>query len=130
MNPDIKNLFNGSPNARASVKHSIFLAIAAREERRNRIRKWTLSTIVMVTGIATIPAVIELGTRASQSGSFQYLSLAFSGGFASAWRDMMLAFVESLPIESLIICLAIIAICLWSARAVFRTTKSLKFKTV
>ena len=130
MNQDLKIIFHGTPNANPQLRHRIISEIAAREARRDLIRMRALSAIGIVAGLGTIPAVIELATRASASGSFQYLSLAFTGGLTTASHDMLLAFLESLPIVSLLICLAIIAIALWSARAAFKQNKALSFSTV
>ena len=123
MNQELKNVFCGAPAARRGLNHQIIAAIAAREARRAKTRTLILSLIGIIATAATIPAIIELVTRTSQSGSFQYLSLAIHGGFANAGRDIALAFIESLPIASILICLAAITIALWSARAAFKQVK-------
>jgi hypothetical protein len=130
MNQELKNVFRGMPGASAGLEHRIIAVIAAREARRAKVRVWTLSAIGITAAIGTVPAVIELATHASQSGSFQYLSLAFSGGLASAGRDVALAFIESLPLASILICLAVITVALWSGRAAFKQNRTVTFKTV
>jgi len=120
MNQEFKNVLRATPAASLELKHQILTAIAAREARHAKVRTWTISTIGILATLGIIPAIIQLGNQISQSGSFQYLSIAFSGGLGSAWRDIILAFVESLPITTLIIFFAIVTVALWSARIAFK----------
>ncbi len=91
---------------------NIWLTLIKREKRNTQIKLWSFASMGFVSIIGLIPAIKILLTDLSQSGFYEYLSLAFSdsGLILSIWREFIFSLAESLPILSVIFTLSLIFI--------------------
>ncbi len=123
QHPTLFILFSsGRPNPDTGLEKRILDAVA-HERRRAFVLRRNLYVGVAVLSVAgMVPAVIALGTQASQSGFLQYLSLTFSDG-GTLWtmgKDFGLILAESLPVMNLILVTGILAVLCWSIRKTFK----------
>ncbi len=90
-------------------------------QARNRtVQLWTYGSLLMVSIIGIIPAIIKLMSALHQSGFFQYVSLAFSDG-GTVWNlgnEFTLLLAESIPTTSVALSLVLIILFAWSARKI------------
>ena len=99
-------------------------AVKLHRERMLRIQKRLYGTLSFISLIAIVPAIMALTHQLSQSGFYQYLSVAFSSGGAvfGAWKAFAGALAESLPGMSIALVLALLGTLVWSARNTFTLT--------
>ncbi len=110
-----------------NLSGNIWHVIETRKERKDRIRFWSFAAVGMVSFLFAIVTFRTMGTSFSQSGFFEYLSVAFSGGgvLASSWKELLLSLMNSLPFTSIILFLVPVFALLWSlSRAINFTKKS------
>lgn len=102
--------------------HLIISKIKAKEQRRLKWHFGIMGFLSAISFISLVPSLGLLGSNLSQSGFYQYLSLAFSDGgiLLNSWQEFSLLIMESLPVVSLVICLAIILVFLWSFIKAFK----------
>ncbi len=117
-----RNLFNAlgdkAPNVHLQV--SIMKQVKQEENRKIKNRFVFSVTLALASLGGIIESVLHLIQSSNQSGFFQYVSLIFSDSsvFFSYWKEFGLSLVESLPLVSTILLLAVVLVFLWSgARA-------------
>lgn len=76
------------------------------------LRLWIFSSVGIASLIGLIPAWRALSSDLSQSGLYEYFSVAFSSGspFFSYGKELALSIAESLPIMSIILSLSLVFI--------------------
>ena len=125
MDSDLTKAFQKAsyyPESRLSG--SILLVISAKERKSARIKLWAYSIIGAFSFAGLFPSVKLLLSQFSQSGFYQYLSLAFSDSRAvSYWKEITLSITESIPMTSLILSLALVFIFILSLRFIARNIR-------
>ncbi len=105
---------------KTGLELAIIHAVEERNLRDRRVRLVTYSGILALSVAAVVPAIMSLGSQLSQSGFFQYLSLAISDG-GTMWaigKDFGFLLAESLPVMSLLLVGGILMIGLWSLKKI------------
>ncbi|HUC88751.1 MAG TPA: hypothetical protein VMR49_01840 [Candidatus Paceibacterota bacterium] len=107
------------------LSDDIFRAINNKEAKSAKIKLWIYSSAVALSLAGLIPAIKDLSLQFSNSGFYEYLSLAFSsnGSIISYWKEFMLSLADSLPVESLMFSLLLLFIFFISTRLVMRQFK-------
>jgi len=101
------------------------------KKRKHALLSFIFSSMVFVaTFVTMVPVFLVLHSAMSQSGSYQYFSLVFSnfGEVMSSWQDFALSFLESLPVFTIAIFLAIVFFLLASVHYISRDVKVLFFR--
>jgi hypothetical protein len=90
--------------------------VIARERRLTRFRAWAFGSSSLASFGLSLWTAVYLVKSASETGLWQYMSLAFSenGVLLAYWREFSLSIIESLPIVSIIIFLATVGVFVWS----------------
>jgi len=102
--------------------NNIWHNIVIRNKRNTLLRLWAFSVAGFASFIGFIPALKTLLNDLTQSGFYEYLSLAFSnsGSVLSYWKEFSLSIAESLPTMSIILSLSLVFIFFLSLRYVMR----------
>jgi hypothetical protein len=118
-----KPLFTLAPvSPRSGLLQQVLFAV---QEKQRMSRLWRFRTAV-VLGIASIaalvPAGIALADAFATSHFGAYASLVFSDSAVavSYWKEIGLSLLESLPVMTLAITLALVGLLLYSVRAMVR----------
>jgi hypothetical protein len=84
-----------------------------RRQRRIRFASWLVGTLAAWSGAITTAAYAL--AQARESGAGEFIALLFSGNLViySAWRELLLAALESLPLLGLAALVAALALGLW-----------------
>ncbi len=100
---------------------AVLARIALARQQHARIKTLWLGISSIVFGIALVPAFQYVGQELYTSGFYAYSSLFFSdGGFVmSAWREVGLSLIESLPSVALLLVLSLAVALAWSLRRAF-----------
>lgn len=135
MSHHLEGLFNSLCNScppRCDLAADICRTIEIREKRNHQIKFWGYSALATVSLIGIIPALTGLSQQLSQSGFYHYVGLGFSniGAVAEFWKQFLATIVESIPIMSIILFLALLVILGWSFRNALRQTGRSKWITV
>jgi len=87
-----------------------------------RVKLWIFSFISMFSLAGLIPAWNRLSTDLTQSGIYEYLSLAFSNGnlIFIYWKEFAFSITESLPTISILLSLSLIFVLLLSIKYVVK----------
>lgn len=113
MEKELKNLFyKAKYEENSDLAESVWHNIVVREKRITRIKLWGFSLIGATSLIGFIPAWKSLSTDFSQSGLYEYFSLAFSSGSSISlyWKELIFSIAESLPTMSIAFSLSLIFI--------------------
>lgn len=104
------------PPSRLSAAIRARIAEAARRSARTKTL-W-LGIASLVFGILLVPAVQYAGQELYASGFYEYASLFFSDSSSvlSAWRELSLSMIESLPSFALLLLLALAGGLVWLVR--------------
>ncbi|KKR42196.1 MAG: hypothetical protein UU10_C0014G0010 [Parcubacteria group bacterium GW2011_GWF1_40_6] len=113
---------------KAKYKESSILAqnvwntIVAREKRNTQIKFWAFSSLGFTSLASLVPVFKILLNDLTQSGFYEYASLAFSDTslVLSAWKEFAFSLVESLPIMSMIFTLSLLFTIFLSIKYVFK----------
>src|SRR3989344_3375068 len=89
------------------------ILLRIRREQHLGVLKWRFAFFALTlvgTAVATIPAFQSVQSSLAESGSMQFLSLLFSdfGSVAVSWQGFGLAILESIPVMSVAIFLALV----------------------
>ena len=88
------------------------------ERKLSRVRAATTIHGVLIIGaaIAFVPVLEHAISRASASGFFEYVSLAFSdgGSIVSYWKDFVFTVVESIPAIETAVVVAVLLLFVYS----------------
>ena len=95
-----------------NLGQDIWLTLIKREKRHTQIKLWLFVLAGIASLVGLVPAFKILGSDLTQSGFYEYLSLAFSdsGLILSAWKEFMFSLAESLPILSIVFTLSLVFI--------------------
>ena len=107
------------------LAESVIVRIMRERRRWARTRVFFLAASACISCAAFIPALEEASREFSQSGFYQYFSLAFSDGsvlFAS-WKEFSLLLAESLPLMGITLVLAALFVLLASIRLMARDVR-------
>ena len=101
----------------------IFSRILEKERSSTRLRFGFYLSVAGLSCLALVPALRYAGQELSQSGFFDYLSLAFSdGGTVFAyWREFVLSLAESAPVFGIAIVLSVLFTALGSFMMAFKS---------
>lgn len=92
-----------------SLSLKIWQKLVLRNKKMAEIKLAVFSALGTISAISIIPAFNSLSSRLSQSGIYEYLSIAFSGNnFSAVWRELFYSIAESLPTLSITLSLSII----------------------
>ena len=106
------------------LEQRIVLRIEQYRRRVRLVQTWTYGTLAVLSVGAMVPAVMSLLSSLSQSGFYQYVSLAFSDG-GTVWtlgKDFAYLVAESLPLTTIALSLALVAVLIWSAGKIINRT--------
>lgn len=125
MSKDFKNLLNymNAVEPPADLYQSVFLNIKERQKKGARTRVFFLGLISFFSLASLFPLSSLIFKSFSQSGFFNYLSLAFSGdiiALASFWKEFIFSLAESLPFTVIALLLSAVAVFLWSSNKVVK----------
>lgn len=89
---------------------SIWNTIITRNKRMTQIKLWSFSLVGIASFAGLIPAYKILLSELTQSGFYEYASLAFSDTslLLSAWKELAFSLIESLPIMSIVFTLTLL----------------------
>ena len=130
MEENLKNAFKKttyeSPN---ELKDKIWLLLMKRDKRLAYFKLTSFSLVSLLSLAGFIPMFKILANNFTQSGFYEYLSLAFSRGglFSSFWKDFIYTLAESLPTMSIVLSLALIFVFLLSLRYAIKQIINNKF---
>ena len=101
---------------------SIMLRIMQERQRVARMRVFFLAASALGACGAIVPAVRYAAGELSQSGFYEYVSLAFSdsGALLASWKEFALLLAESLPLAGVTFVLAALLVLLCSIRVMAR----------
>jgi len=121
MEQSLRKIFKQAkyqPESRLSG--DIWRFIEAREKRSSKIKSFSYGIIGIISLVGLVPAVENLIEQFSQSGFYQYLSLAFSdlGLVSLYWKEFMSSLAETIPATSLMLTLVLFFIFLLSFKRV------------
>ncbi len=100
-----------------------------KEERLYALRRVVLFSVVAVGSlVGLLPAFNNLAADFNQSGFWQFFSLAFSDFsiITEYWKSFLMMLLETLPVMSLALFLAVIATFLQSVRSLNKNVKLIK----
>lgn len=110
---NLKNVLNQIKyEPKIELKEKIWLKISTRGKYITYIKLISFSFISITSVACFIPMFKVLINDFTQSGFYEYLSLAFSNGglFSSYWKEFVYSLLESLPTLSIMYSLTIIFI--------------------
>lgn len=122
MEQKLRKVFkNAQYYPESSLSEKIFVTIVAKDMRIVRIKMWIYSSLSILSFGALFPSIKMLMADFTQSGFYEYLSFAFSDGgtLVSYWKEFALSLIDSLPVVSVVLCLALIFAFLFSIRNAF-----------
>ena len=101
---------------------SIWQKISFHQKRVFRVKLYFFSLIGFLSLAGLVPALKVLLGQFAQSGFYEYLSVAFSGGsnIFSYWRELGYSLLESLPVMNIIFSFGLIFIFMISVRYVLK----------
>jgi hypothetical protein len=107
-----KALQKANINPKENLADIVWQAVLTRERNIARIRLAIFSFIGIVSLMGLVPISKTLLNDFSQSGFYEYLSLAFSdsGAMITYWKEFSLLLAESLPAISIIFLFTLIFI--------------------
>jgi hypothetical protein len=123
MEENLKKAFlKAKYELKTDLAPSIWQSLMLRNRRivRLKLSAFSLAGIASLAGI--VPVLKILLNDFSQSGFYEYLSVAFSnnGGIASYWRELSFSLAESLPATSILAVLSLVFVFLLSLRYVLK----------
>ena len=100
------------------------------QSRLWRVRIFAGSAALCV--VALIPVISNLITAFKTSNFGVYSSLIFTDGsaVASFWKEIVASLVESLPVISIALALALVGVLLWSLQKMVRFMSNTSFTTI
>ena len=111
MEKELKKAFlNAKYEENPNLAQNIWNSIIVQNKRIARLKLWAFSSIGLASLIGLIPAWHLLSNNLTQSGFYEYFSLAFSNGSSllSYWKEFTLSIAESLPVMSIVLSLSLV----------------------
>lgn len=102
------------------------------QERQYRARLWRIRVFAVTAAlsiVALIPSSVAMMRAFKVSHFGTYISVIFSDGgvLASYWKDIATSLIESLPVISITVALALVGILLWSVSNMVRFMNNTRF---
>ncbi len=119
MNSKLVKIFNKARyEPENELAPGICFNIKQKEKKLVKIRFYFFSFTGILSLIGLVPMIKMLLSDFSQSGLYEYLSIAFSSGgnLASYWRELAFSISESIPVLSIILSFSLCLIFLISLR--------------
>ena len=123
MEENIKNCFQKAKlESNQELKDKIWQKITLRNKRIVSFKIASFSFLGLISISALVPMFQILVNDFTQSGFYEYLSLAFSSGgmFSTYWKEFAYSIAESLPIMSIVFSLALLFVFFLSLRYVLK----------
>ncbi len=100
----------------AALYRKVFSYITLRQQRLARVHAFLLGMLTVFSGIVLVPALQYVAAEFYASGFYEFASLALSDHtlFLSAWRELTLSMLESLPSVALLLLFAVGTSLTWS----------------
>ena len=112
MEKDFQTFFNTleTREPKSGLSFGVLQRIELYKQRLARIRLAFLGVSTVIFAVAIVPAFLYTITAFSNTGFYQYVSLAFSDGTALLpyWKEFGLTLAESLPAFEISLLLAVI----------------------
>jgi len=111
MEKDLIKIFNKAKYVEnENLVESIWQKIILRNKRIIRVKIFMFSLLGITSIIGIIPAFKAMLSDLTQSGVYEYVSLAFSnnGVIFSYWKEILLSVAEALPVMSIILSLSLV----------------------
>ena len=111
MQDKLTKIFQKAKYEKNSIlAQNIWNTITKREKRNTQIKLWVFSSVGFVSFAGLVPVFKILLSELSQSGFYEYASLAFSdtGLLLSSWKELAFSLIESLPIMSIVFTLTLL----------------------
>jgi hypothetical protein len=107
---------------KVSLAENIWINIVKREKRFICVRLCVFSIVGFLSILGFIPALKSLFSEFTQSGFYEYLSIAFSSGnnLFSYWKELLSSLAESLPVVNIIFIFSLVFVFLLSIRYVLK----------
>ena len=104
------------------LSEKIWQTILNRQQKNTRSKVWVFSIISIASSALLIPIIKSILQDTAQSGFYEYISLAFSGGgvLSSSWKEVAGSIADSFPISTVALSFSIICILLFSVRYILR----------
>lgn len=98
------------------LEQAVLARVHSAERAAARRYFFGLGALSLVSIAGFVPAISYLISSLAQSGFYQYLTLVFDTSISVVYgRDLFLSLLDSLPVLSLALVLALIGTFLWSA---------------
>ena len=114
MDQNLKKAFkNAKYEPQNGLAFNVLNSINNKLSFQNKVKLWVYASISIVSFAGLFPMFKYLAGEFASSGSYEYFSLLYSDGgsvLTSYWKDFTLSLVESLPLTSMILTLALIFI--------------------
>lgn len=113
MEKDLEKVFlKAKYEEKPDLTEHIWQNIVLRNKRNTRFKLWAFSILAIVSFSGLVPAIETLLSDLTQSGLYEYLSLALSNGNSLIlyWKEFGLSIAESLPTMSITISLSLVFI--------------------
>ena len=134
MNPKLVKILNKIKyTPETELASSIYSNLIIKEKRLAKLRFYFFSITGIFSFIGLFPMVKMLLSDFSQSGLYEYLSIAFSSGgdLVSYWRELAFSISESIPILSIVLsfslCLIFLVSLRYALKQIIRGQLSLSF---
>jgi len=108
MEESIKKAFKKAKfESNDELKDNIWHSITLREKKIAYFKIFSFASVSLASLVGLVPMFKILINDFTQSGFYEYLSLAFSNGglFSSYWKEFAFSLLESLPTISIVLLL-------------------------
>ncbi len=114
----LQELFkNASYHGEMKLSADIWRTISLKEEKRKKISYFKYIGVLVLSLSGFVFVVRDVLTGLSQSGFYEYMSLAReSGAFTAYWKEFILSIAESLPLTSITVSLLLLFVLAFSMR--------------
>lgn len=123
----IKKAFqNASYHPESRLSDDIWCVINKKRKNNIKIKFWIYSILVFLSLGGIVPTFKTLLSQLSNSGFYQYLSLASSDSsiIASYWKEFVLSLISTLPYASLVLSIFLLFMLFISIRKVLEQFRS------
>ena len=123
MEKELKEVFQKAKyEANSELPVNIWHAVIRRDKQITRIRLWVFSLLGVLSLGGMLPVFKIFLNDITQSGFYEYLSLAFSGNspIFSYPKEFFFSIAESMPTTSIILSLSLIFLLLFSLKYLTR----------
>lgn len=111
MQDKLTKLFQKAKYEENSIlAQNVWNTIVTRDKRNIKIKLWIFTSLGFISFVGIMPVFKILLSELTQSGFYEYASLAFSDTelVLLSWRELTFSLIESLPIMSIIFTLTLL----------------------